>query len=348
MRLLFVNGSLSGGGSERVMTVLANKMAQQGYDVSMILFFDSPNVYKVDTNIKIISLQNNEESYLKRITRITKLRKLIKNSYADVVISFMTTLNIYTILASFGLNKKIIVSERADPKRRKMHNRLAERLLYMLTNNVVFQTEYAKKCYFKSIQKKGVVISNPIDISLLTQYDGERDHRIVSIGRLTEQKNFTLLINAFSKFNETEKDYELCIFGEGPLRNKLERQINDLGISDKVTLKGHVNNLPELICNAAMYVNSSDYEGISNAMLESMAMGLPTICTDCPVGGARMVIENGINGLLVPVNNSEALTSAMLEIVNNDTFANILSQKAKDIRSKYSIDKIVEQWNSLL
>ena len=161
-------------------------------------------------------------------------------------------------------------------------------------------------------------------------------------------KNLPLLINSFAKLVKEYPEYKLVIYGDGPDRNNTEKCIIDHGIQDNVILKPYAKNVLELVRESAMFVSSSDREGISNSMLEAMAIGLPTICTDCPAGGARMFIESYRNGIVVPVNNSDALYEAMKYVINNPDKAENMSKNAVAIKKILEKNKILQQWHDFL
>ena len=153
-------------------------------------------------------------------------------------------------------------------------------------------------------------------------------------------KNHELLFNAFADFSKQFPEYELHIYGQGELEQKLKEHAKDLKISDKITWHGFRKDVTEEIKDAGMFISTSNYEGISNSMLEALAMGIPSICTDCPIGGARSYIEHGKNGLLIPVRDKDALTKAMIQIASDDSFADKLSENAAKLRDKYSVNSI--------
>ncbi|MBQ7410443.1 MAG: glycosyltransferase family 4 protein [Clostridia bacterium] len=351
-KIFFINSRLSNGGSERVMTILANYFSNiENYDVHMILIREkNEETYELNPNIKVHQLNyGTKNKILILLKRIFQLRKIFKEQKPDVIISFMIDINIVTLCAGYKERKKIIVSERADPQsntRKKIQKKL-EKILYPKCKKVVLQTDDVKKYYDKIKVFNTEVIPNPINENILNPYEGEREKRLIAAGRLTEQKNFELLIRAFKRFADIYSEYLLEICGEGPLKSDLEQLVKNENIEDKVLFSGYVKNVNERMRNATMYVSSSNFEGISNSMLEALAMGVPTISTDCPVGGAKMVIENGVNGILIPVGDEDALVNSMLKIVEDTEFAQQLSQKSILIKEKYSIEKIAKQWEKL-
>ena len=135
-----------------------------------------------------------------------------------------------------------------------------------------------------------------------------------------------MAINAFEKFYNKNPEYKFTIYGDGPLRESLEKAIKEKELENVINLPGFSKNIIEDIKKAGIYISSSDFEGISNAMLEAMAMGIPTVCTDCPIGGAKMTIR------------------AMDKVANDSTFAKEISENAITIREELSIDKILDKW----
>ena len=351
-KILFVNSTLSGGGSERVMCLIANQFDKLGYDTTMVLVRDSNQVtYKINKNIKLIKFQyklNNK--FTKMLSRIFKLRKVIKKENYDCIISFMSDINLCTLASVILLNKKVIVSERADPAHsgRSKLQFLLEKILYPRAYKVVLQTEYVKKYFSKKIVVKSVVIPNPINDGLPKRNKQKINNVIVAAGRMTEQKNFKLLIDAYNDFNKLNNKYKLIIYGDGPLKNDLKKYVNELKLEDKVSFPGYVDNVDEQMKDCWCYVSSSNYEGISNSMLEAMAMGIPSICTDCPVGGASLIIKNKKNGLLVQVGNKNDLVNSLVNLDSDKKLYDDISNNALKINDNYSIDKIVDMWINIM
>ena len=167
---------------------------------------------------------------------------------------------------------------------------------------------------------------------------------MVTFCRLERQKNLPMLVRAFARFHEACPDYELEIYGNGKERAALVSLIDDLGLSGIAKICEGRPDVHDVVRDAAMFALSSDYEGLSNSMLEAMAIGLPVICTDCPCGGARMVIEDGENGLLVPVGDEEALVDAMVRMASSPALTVMLSHNAAVLRERLSASKICSEW----
>ena len=346
-RILFVNSSLTSGGSERVMSLIANEFSKRDYKVDMVLLYNyGYDTYDVNDKINVIRFNcESKIKPIKKIRQVKELRKVLKANKYDAIISFMQSVNIVTLIANIGLKNKVIVSERCNPKVRKSFiKNFLSNILYKKAYKIVFQTEEVKKYFKKDIQNKAVVIPNPVNNSLPEPYKGVREKRIVGIGRLTEQKNFKLLITGFSKFSKKHSDYILEIYGEGPLLNELQEYSNKLDLGNRVIFKGYTKDVLNCIQKAGIYVSTSNYEGISNSMIESLAMGIPTICTDCPVGGATMMIKDNENGILIPVGGESELIEALEKVASDSNFAKKISENSVKIRKEYSLKNIVNIW----
>lgn len=348
MKMAFVSANLETGGIERVVNNLSNYLIHEGHEVHIIATKDGKCNYFIDERVTLHVLKHdcNKNRIRRVLSKVKEFRNIIKENKFNVMLSFGSYVTIYTVVAAMFLNVKIIGSERTDPSvaPESALIRRIRNLAYRLTSGMVFQTEDAKAYFCKSIQKKGTIIPNPIKEDLPERWEGERTKEIVNFCRLNHQKNLPLLINAFAKFHKGHEDYRLVIYGEGELKDSLIRLAKDLNIESNVEIRNFTSNIHECILKSSMFVSSSDYEGISNSMIESMGIGLPCICTDCPVGGARMMIKHMENGLLVPVGDVEELAKAMSYIADNSEEANRMGQQATKIRNKLSIDYIVKEW----
>lgn len=355
MKYLFVNSSLTNGGSERVMSIIANQFAKNEYDTSMLLLRENKPVdYEISKRIKCYQLHyGTKNKLLILIKRFKQVRKYVKEINPDVIIAFMWDINLFTILACLGLHKKIIISERAHPKVKNKSilinicRTFGQKYLYHLANKIVLQTEQVKQYYPKRIQKKCIVIPNPINPILPERWNGDREKIIVAAGRLTEQKNFSMLIKAYARFYKKHQEYELVIYGEGPLKEELIQEAKKLNVDKFVKFPGYVSDVNQKMLKAGIYVSSSNFEGISNSMLEALAMGIPSICTDCPVGGAAMTIKDGENGILIPVGDEDALYEALVKIVENPDFADKISTEAIKVKERFSQEKLFDMWKEI-
>lgn len=364
-KIVFCINSLEKGGAERVLSVLSNNFSNNN-DVYIITMAKGKIMYHFNDNIKIIQLSENEKKMqysskilykinlvLKTIRRIKKLKNYLKSITPDIIISFLPEASFMTLLAN---NKKfkLIVSDRNDPNieySSKIY-RFLVRNLYPKSDGFVFQTHDAKK-YFDSFIDFNIkhydIIYNPVDEKFLLENDPNfRNNVIVSVGRLTEQKNFSLLIDSFNKIKKDINDYKLIIYGEGPLRKTLEDKIKKYNLDNSVLLPGISNQIEKEIKNARMFVMSSNYEGMPNALIEAMCLGLPVISTDCPCGGPKMLIENGKNGFLVPVGDENELANKMLTIINDSNYSKKFSREAKKISSLVNQKYVTDRWKKVI
>lgn len=343
MKIVFSMARMRGGGAERVVSELANNFAQRGHDVSVLTTHEPGCVYPLADQVKLIDLSKENRGFL---SRVLATRRCIKEHRFDVVISFLINTNIETILAAFMLGIPVIISERNNPyvdPKAKVY-RFLRALTYPFADGYVFQTPDAQAFFSKRIQKKSTVIMNPINPELPDVYVGQREKRVVNVGRLVEQKNHKMFIDAFWEFSRSHPDYIAEIYGDGPLEDELSKYIQNKGLEGKVFLRGFSTDVIAEIKNASMFVMSSDYEGMSNALIEAVGMGVPCISTDHPIGGARMTIENGISGFLVPVGDAHALAKKMVDLADNKDLADAFSKQGVLLRDKLSIQEIVKCW----
>lgn len=304
--------------------------------------------YDLHKNVKRIVVQTDGKNRIKRFNdRVLSIRRIVEREKFDCIISFSAIPNIQILMATIGMRIPIIISERTDPSRYpdSFAGKFLRKILYGRAQSIVFQTPDARDYFPKYIRNKSVIIPNPLSNSIPDIYEGEREKKVVGVGALVEQKNWSVLLKACVGFLKEHDDYQVHIYGEGDERDKLQNIINNNALlRGKVFLMGFSSNVLSEIRNARIYVSSSDYEGISNAMLEALALGIPSICTDCPVGGARQFISNGKNGILVKVRDSSALEDAMNLLASNDDFCYELSANAVKIRGILETKVIVDKW----
>jgi len=346
MRITFVTSTLRGGGAERVIVTLANEFARRGNDVTILMTAGDEKAYATRPDVNILSIgEQSNGNPLIRLRRLFRMRKYFRAHRENIIISFSTTINLFTILAALGLRMHVIVSERNDPKRcsySKIRN-----MIYSLGKGFVFQTEEARACFPEKIRKRSVVIPNPIRDDLPEPYTGVREKKIAAVGRLEPQKNHKLLLQSFADFHKSFPEYTLHIYGKGSLEQELKSLAMSLHIEDFVVWEGFREDILERIRTYGMYVLSSDYEGISNSLIEAMALGLPCVSTDCPIGGSRLCIRDKENGRLVPIGDREALQRAMEWVAQDTDRAEAVGKSAAEIRERFSKEKICELWSDI-
>ncbi len=346
MKIVFTISQLGGGGAERVVTLLSGKLSELGHDVSLITLLKRKIVYPLNPNVNLIELNCKNSRFFGSVEQIKALHKCYVSEKPNVIVSFLPVVNMTAILAKSGVGCKIIVSERNDPYQnpRKKVVRMMRDFLYRFSDGFVFQTKDAQDYFGKYAQSRGIVIANPLAENLPEPFCGTRRKVFVSAVRLEPQKNLEMLIDAFAKFSAEYKDYTLEIYGEGPQRDLLERKIAKLGLENRVFLKGFSKQVHQQIRDAAAFVLPSNYEGMSNSMLEALALGVPVISTDHPIGGARMFIENGVNGILTRVGDTEEMHQALRFAAENPSKMQWMARNAERIREIISGDNIVHIW----
>ena len=344
-KITFLIGSLGGGGAERVTVALADYFCESGYEVFFIVFSKVNNNYEINSKIKVDYLpENTGKSAI--LLRTKELKRILKNQAPDYVISLGLG---YQYLILGNLLNKFILSERNAPQFfYNWYEKIYVKYSYKKAYRVVFQTEDAKQYFGESLEKKSKVIANPITSSIPDPYDGEREKRIVAVNRLSQQKNIFMLLRAMKRVLDVFPEYVLEIYGKGEQQEELEKYAKKLNISDNVQFMGQKANVQTYIVNASVFVSSSDFEGMSNSMLEAMAIGLPVVCTDCPIGGARMVIKNNINGILTPVGDDKIFANEIIELLKNPEKAKRLGKQARELREQLNVKKIAKEWEKLL
>lgn len=346
-RIAFFIGSMGKGGAERVISILANSYAERGWKVDILLLLNNVCDYQLNKNINLIPICNENKSRLAHLPKwLFSIRKYVKCKKPDRIVSFVARINLITILSCIGLNQSITISERNDPNAdgRSIYIKFLTHLLYPLVNCIVFQTKWAQSCFSKRIQKKSVIIPNPIQVT--TTATNVKEKKIVAVGRLMEQKNHSMLIRAFKRVHKNYPEYKLYIYGEGILRRTLENQIQDLKLTESVYLPGNVSNIHQKIANAEMFVLSSNYEGLSNALMEAMMMGIPCISTDC--AGSNEVIENSISGLLTKIGNETQLSQAICTLIKDKGYAEKIAEQGMKSVEFMNLNNILGTWISVI
>lgn len=350
-KIIFVTVSMRGGGTERVISILANCMVKMGYDVSIVMIAENIVEYELDNRIEVQCVSKSTGgSLLGRLKRIYNMRKVFASNRDAKIISMGTVANMFTLLASMGLPNSVTISERNDPNRLnhrpiKKQEVLVRNFLYKKADELVLQTPDVMDCFPISIREKAVVIPNPIPANLPKPESVERREKtIITAGRLTEQKNHRMLIEVFARFGKQFPEYTLKIFGRGELEEELQSLINEKQLQYKASLCGFSDDFYGELAKGGIYVSTSDWEGISNSLLEALAMGIPTIATDCPVGGTRMCIQDGVNGYMIAVKDEEALLRRLMQLAADENLRRSFSEQAIRIRDSYSEKVIVEKW----
>lgn len=368
----FVTSTLNSGGSERVISLLANALQERGHTVEIININRHEVFYPINAEVKLTFVE--EECGGTFIGKKMRwLRSYIKKNRPDVVIPFMTDVECVTLASLMGVRVPVISSERYDPRASNLQYKTIRWLFLRLTTHLVVQTEDIKSCYSKALQKRTSVIYNPVrnDIFpssfLLNSVDFCHDSanltqassvlaaskvppsslkRIISVGRLAPQKNFPMLINAFAAIKDEFPDWQLLILGEGPDRESLQLTVDHLQLTDRVLMPGRSEHVIDELRKSKLFCMSTNAEGMSNALIEAMCVGLPVVSTD--VCGAKELLCEPESGIIVPVGDAEALAKALRKVMSDESLMQQMAERNLAKAEWFKQEKIVDQWEKLI
>ncbi len=343
---------------KKVHTIsLEDEVTRESKKLKRLLMLKTRLVGKIDRTI----LKKSDDRFLikkyevRNYDKVQYLKEYFTRNQENIIVAFLND-SIFLTLLSAQKRDRVIISERSDPSQSvsSKTNMAFFRTMYDRADQIVFQSSDVMQWYNDRIQVEGRVIFNPLKPDLPGRFIGLRKKRIVNFCRISKEKNLHLLITSFGKFSKDFPEYELWIYGDAVGESsqkyieKVKQAINQLDCKNQIHILPAQQDIHHLIRDYAMFVSSSDFEGMSNSMLEAMAIGLPTICTDCPAGGARAVIQDHENGILVSVNDEETLCKAMCEVAENPELAEKLSINGTKIRDDLAVDKIVKQWMEII
>ncbi len=358
-KIVFHLNCLEQGGAERVVTTLANYFVKHEYQVYIATQWYGENEFAIAKQIErvhvgLIGKQKKASRPLQFFYRIINLKKYLKKVKPDIVIAFAQKANYRALMATAFTKIPVIVSVRTDPYKDYMgiKNKLLIALLFSRASGNVFQTIGAKEFFSKKIQEKSRIILNPIHEAYLNMPSAVvRRKAVVQSGRLVRSKNQLMLLEAFETVHEAHPEYVLELYGDDSgdgTKELLEQFIADQQASGYIKLMGACNNLEERIADASIFAFSSDFEGLPNALMEAMALGLPVISTDCPCGGPATLIQNEVNGLLIPVGDKKAMAEGIKRLIEDNELAEKMGEKARAISKLADTQTVCEQWKSYI
>lgn len=355
MKIVTVGYLHGAGGAERQIILLSNQLAMRGHEVVLCVLAENKSTYTIDERVRVVDLSEVECSARSSIGKILKrliaFRKLIKKEKPDVVINYNLQSAYFCLTLSTKQRGKVVYSERGDPYDAEYSGLLGKirDLTVPRMDGLVFQSEGARDFFDDRVKRKSVVIHNSVNVPQ-DKYPipDVREKRIVNVGRLHPQKNQKLLIDAFAKIAGAFPEYVLDIYGDGELHDELQEQINSCDLVDRVILHPSRKDIWDCIYKASLFVLTSDYEGMPNALMEAMALGLPCISTDCRPGGARTLIEDGVNGFVVPLRQTDSLAQAMTLCLSNSELSERLAMNARKLSGTHCEKVLFDKWDQFI
>lgn len=349
-RVVVICHGLGGGGTERVSAILANYFARKGYEVMFIAAYSAQREYFIEPCIKYRYIDVYGETGVRRFIRQSfSIKKLVKDYKADIVFTFITTELIPVVLTGIP----VISSLRNDPVLwpQNFVRKSIRSFVFAHSKNVVFQTLLVRGSFSRNIRDKGVVIGNPIIDGLPDWKEDGHEKVFMTACRITKQKNIPMLIEAFLRFHEKHSEYSLELYGHGEpedYKKELEAYCKEKNANSFVKFMGRSMKVHERMSQVEAFFLTSNYEGISNSMLEAMAIGVPCVCTDVPSGSVREYMKDGEAGVIVPVGDIDQLEQAMYQIAESASFRVELSQKERYVRDVLNSEDICRQWEALI
>lgn len=354
LKICFFIPSLENGGAERVVSLLANELCVE-HDINILMLNEKKSDYYIDPRVKLVpfncvidrehkGLLLKIEIIYNELKRIYKYCRFINKYKPDAIISMLYTTNIIAILSNYYLKKRLIVSERNDPTQYSEIRQKIIKKLYPKAEVLVCQSKKVAQ-YFES--KNTRVIYNPI-VNLIQSENKKNKNggriRVISVGRLIEQKNHELLINAVHNLALSGIDCDLDIYGEGPLRNKLQQLINSFEMNDNIKLRGFSKSIKQKLRCYDLFVLSSNFEGFPNVMVEAMSCDLPVVSSNFATGIAEELISESVNGYLFNVGDENGLILCLKKCIEEGFDTAKLHSFNVGKLSQFDVAKISKQW----
>jgi glycosyltransferase involved in cell wall biosynthesis len=358
-KIAFHLNCLEQGGAERVVTNLANRFAREGYQVIIATEWYGENEFRIDPQVRRVHVglrEGDEKKHrlIQFLLRVRYLRRFLKEEKPDILIPFARKALYRGLMAAYFVKIPVLISVRTDPAGHyeERSDKIQIPLLFPRADGCVFQTQGARKFFAPRLQKNSRIILNPINPKYIgVPEPAVRQKTVVQSGRLVDFKNQPMLIRAFVEVHKKHPDYDLKIYGGDSFdgtKEILEQIIDENQAREYVHLMGASDSLEEEIKDAALFAFSSDWEGLPNALMEAMALGLPVVATDCPCGGPRTIMTHEVNGLLVPIKDQKAMEEGINRLIEDRELAERLGREARKIADRANDQAIYEQWRDYI
>lgn len=363
MKIVFLVSSMHAGGAERVAATLANAWAQRGEDVTLVPTYTGRGTcfYPLSPQVELLWLADRVGGprALAGVRKLAALRSLLRERRPDVIVSFLANVNVAALLSSRGLGIPIIVCERTNPAASSSAGpllRLLRRFTYPWADLVTVQAQASLQPFARMVpgMRRLEQVPNPMPGELFDARlavcvpDAAGRRRLAAMGRLVPAKQFDVLIRAFAGLAERHAGWDLVIWGEGPMRAQLQRQVEQAGLADRVSLPGRSTEPWRELAQSHAFALTSRVEGFPNVLLEAMALGLPCLAVDCP-SGPREMTRDGEDGLLVPLDDAAALTAGLDRLLSDAALrARLAAAAALSVRRRYSLEVVLARWDQLI
>ncbi len=358
-KIAFHLNCLEQGGAERVVTNLANQFAQNGYEVIIATEWYGENEFQTDDAVRRVHVglrEGDEKKHrvVQAVLRVRYLKQFLKEERPDILIPFARKALYRGLMAAYFMKIPVLISIRTDPAGHyeELSDKIQIPLLFPRADGCVFQTEGAKEFFAPRLQDNSRIILNPINPKYIGVPEPVRRNKtVIQSGRLVDFKNQPMLIRAFIEVHKKHPDYDLKIYGGDSFdgtKEILEQIIEENGAQDYVHLMGASDSLEKDLNDAALFAFSSDWEGLPNALMEAMALGLPIVATDCPCGGPRTIMTNEVDGLLVPIKDQKAMEEGINRLIEDRELAGRLGKNARKLADRANGQAIFGQWREYI
>lgn len=363
-RIVILIGSMARGGAERVAATLANAWSDAGREVWLISTYlgDRVTGYPLRPKVSVVRLfdrvrRGKRWRWFDGLRKAVALRRMVRAIRPDVVLSFLTNVNVLTLAALGSARFPLIVSERTDPAadvELSRTLRMARVLTYPFADALVVQTAAAAERYAARLRRvtRIEIIHNPLpqeldDSPLRAQHEGTGG-RVIAVGRLSPEKGFDSLIEAYGSALCSDSSWSLQIWGDGPLHSELTQLVEKLQLRGRVQFCGATTQPWVALAAAQIFVLSSTYEGFPNAMLEAMAVGLPCVAFDCP-SGPRELADGGSAAIIVPAGDVSQLALALRRLAADREGRRALGERAAaHVRRAFGEQRVIKDWDRLI